>query len=149
MGKRLELADRLEKQAEKLRGYVQSSLRVVELLQPEMKRFDDPEGPWDTYTVRMSVDHSNSAKKDAAFADDLMQASAILRLSTPTAQVAGEAAEKRVGELEAGLEPFAKACTISNHDDGDVIDDTLAAGKIKWRDLRAARALLTLIAEGR
>lgn len=38
------------------------------------------------------------------------------------------------------IEPFARACTISNHEDDDVIDDTLAAGKICFGDMRAARS---------
>ena len=69
-----------------------------------------------------------------------------------------EAAEKRVGELEAGLEPFAKAAGYFDQrydDDGNATakpysDNTNAGfGGVQVKHYRAARALLTPIAEGR
>lgn len=48
---------------------------------------------------------------------------------------------KAVVALEA-LAPFAEACTISTHDDDDGIDDSLAATRITFGDLRRARAIL-------
>lgn len=50
-----------------------------------------------------------------------------------------EQSAELAGAMRA-IEPFAKACTISNHEDDDVIDDTLAAGKISFGDMRAARS---------
>lgn len=51
-------------------------------------------------------------------------------------------------KLEEALKPFAKACNISTAEDSDCIDDTLAATKISWGDLRRARALLSGGGEG-
>lgn len=41
------------------------------------------------------------------------------------------------------IQPFADACSFSTHDDDDVIDDTLAAGQITFRNMRAARTFFS------
>lgn len=63
------------------------------------------------------------------------------RISAPLGEL--RAAITRIAELEEGLRPFAEACTISNADDESIIDDTLAACKIKWKHIRKAHALLS------
>lgn len=77
----LELAERLEKRASQDRSYSENNRIVAELLQPQLDRFDarNPDEPWNTYAVRMQLDHRNSAKRDAESADDLEQAASELR----------------------------------------------------------------------
>ncbi|QGA55907.1 hypothetical protein [Brucella sp. 2280] len=53
-----------------------------------------------------------------------------------------EALEAKLAAAEKALEPFAEACTITNHEDARDIDDSLAATKITFGDLRKARAVL-------
>jgi hypothetical protein len=74
----LKLAERLEKRAAQERDYAHNSQVVFDLLKPEFDRFEERTGH-NIYAVRMAVDHKNSAKRDAAFADDLEQAAAALR----------------------------------------------------------------------
>jgi len=50
-------------------------------------------------------------------------------------------ADKR--ELMEALAPFADACTITNKDDDEVIDDSIAATRITFGHLRAALAKIT------
>ena len=73
------LADRLEKRAKQEREIAANSAVIVALLEPEFAKFEAREAPWNTYAVRMAVEHRNSVKKDTAFADDLEAAVAILR----------------------------------------------------------------------
>lgn len=75
----LELAERLEKRAKQDREYAINSSVVLGLLEPELAKFSAREGPWNTYAVRMAIEHRNSAKRDNAFADDLEAAAASLR----------------------------------------------------------------------
>lgn len=67
----LEIA--LRSRAEKIRGYIKSSARVVELLKPEMVKFEARTGH-DVYTVRMSVDHASSIRTQTKEAEELEQA---------------------------------------------------------------------------
>lgn len=66
-----ELLDRIRKRVELERGYAENNRVVAELLQPQLDAFDRRDGTHNTYAVRMQLDHRNSAKKDAQFADDL------------------------------------------------------------------------------
>jgi hypothetical protein len=50
-----------------------------------------------------------------------------------------------IRELVEALEPFADACTISNAADHEDIDDTIAATKITWADLRKAKRTLAKV----
>lgn len=79
----LELATRLEKRAKDERDYAANNTLVAELLQPEFAKWEARKEPFNLYAVRMAVEHRNSAKKDAAFADDLEQAIAIIRAQRP------------------------------------------------------------------
>jgi hypothetical protein len=63
----------------------------------------------------------------------LVQSFARHRLSSQSAEVA---------RLRQALEPFAKACTITTRGDDEHIDDTIAATKITFGDLRRALAAL-------
>lgn len=44
--------------------------------------------------------------------------------------------------LIEAMEPFANACTIGTAEDAENIDDTIAATRITWGDLRRARTAL-------
>lgn len=68
-----DLIERLQKRSERIRGYIKSSERVVELLAPEMVRFNERFGH-DVYTARLSVDHSNGIREQTREADDLDEA---------------------------------------------------------------------------
>ena len=74
-----ELIERLENRAEEDEQCAANNARVVELLDPEMKLFDAREAPWNTYVVRMAVDHRSSERRDRRYAADLREAVAILR----------------------------------------------------------------------
>jgi len=76
---KIALAERLEKRAKKEREIATNNFVVAQLLDPEFAKFEAREGPYNIYAVRMAVDHRNSAKKDAAFADDLEDAAATIR----------------------------------------------------------------------
>jgi len=73
------LAERLEKQAEIARRAAESSDILAALLKPEMDKFNAGNAPWDTYTVRMAVDHIQSAKRDRQLVQDLSIAAAMVR----------------------------------------------------------------------
>ena len=91
----MELIERLRERASKVRQYIASSQLVVDLLKPEMDKFDARTGH-DIYTVRMSVDHANSIKKQTVEADDLdAAATAIETLTTQLAERDAEIARLR------------------------------------------------------
>lgn len=56
--------------------------------------------------------------------------------------VRAEALETQLAAAEKVLEPLSEACTISTHPDDENIDDSIAATKIVFGDLRKARAVL-------
>ena len=86
------LVERLRERAQKIRGYIASSQMVVDYLAPEMKKFENREAPWDTYTVRMSVDHQSSIRRQSKEACEYEEAAdALTTLSA------------RVETLEAAL----------------------------------------------
>lgn len=74
-----ELIERLQKRADQIAGYIASSQRVVDLLQPEMDLFNARQGGHDTYTVRMAVDHMSSIRTQNKELADLTDAIAALR----------------------------------------------------------------------
>lgn len=67
------LLERLEKRAKQDRDYAANNAVVAALLEPEYAKFEARTGH-NLYAVRMQIDHRNSAKRDAAWADDLEQA---------------------------------------------------------------------------
>ena len=67
----LPLIDDLRKRAKELRKCIANSQRIVDLLKPEMDRFDASDAPWSTYVVRMSVDHSSSIRSTTKEASEL------------------------------------------------------------------------------
>ena len=73
------LVDRIAERAKTEHDIAKNSAVVAELLQPELDKFEVRIGPWNTYAVRVAIDHRHSAKKDAAFADDLDAVVAHLR----------------------------------------------------------------------
>ena len=64
---------RLRKREDEDRKCAANSQVIVDLLQPQMELFDLRDGahPWNTYAVRMAVDHQNSAKRDRQYAQDI------------------------------------------------------------------------------
>lgn len=66
-----EILMRLRKRIEEERSIAENSRIVAELLQPQLDAFNRRDGTFNLYAVRMQLDHHNSAKKDAQFADDL------------------------------------------------------------------------------
>ena len=90
-----DLVERLTKRAKEDRQCAANSAIIADLLEPQMALFraSNPDAPWNTYTVRMAVDHANSVKRDTQYAIDLEVAAAELsRLSA------------RVEELERAAE---------------------------------------------
>ncbi len=71
------LIERLLKRAKQDRDCATNSAVVVDLLAPEMAKFEARTGH-NIYAVRMAVDHKNSVKRDNAFADDLEAAASTL-----------------------------------------------------------------------
>lgn len=69
---------------------------------------------------------------------------AVLELNSllPVLEFAAHA-ETQLAEARAVIEPFSEACTISNCDDDETIEDRIAAEKITFGHLRRARAFLT------
>ena len=66
-----DIIQRLEKRAKDERSYVENNIVVADLLEPQMALFNAREAPWNTYAVRMAIDHRQEAKKGKQFADDL------------------------------------------------------------------------------
>lgn len=79
MVERGELVERLEKRAQEDERCAANSQIIVDLLAPQMALFTAREGVWNTYAVRMAVDHSNSVKRDGQYAADLRAAIALLK----------------------------------------------------------------------
>ncbi len=69
-----DLIERLRERASTIRGYIASSQIVVDLLAPEMAKFDARTEPCDSYTVRMSVDHQSSIRRQTKEAEDYEEA---------------------------------------------------------------------------
>lgn len=68
---RQKLIERLEKRAKEDETCAENSRVVAELLAPQMVLFNAREAPWNTYAVRMAVEHENSVKRDSQYASDL------------------------------------------------------------------------------
>lgn len=100
------LVERLEKRAKEDDECADNSRTVADLLSPELARFNerDPAG-WNTYAVRMAVDHRNSMERDRRYSADLRAA-----LTAIQSLVA------RNAELEAGLE---RALSAVEYQPGD------------------------------
>lgn len=72
------IVERLRRRALKLRGYIASSQRVADLLAPEMEKFRTRDEPWDTYTVRLSVDHQSSIRTQTKEAEEYDEAADLI-----------------------------------------------------------------------
>lgn len=77
------LIERLRKRAKEDRDCAKNAEIVRDLLQPELDRFGNRHDKgWNSYAVRMAVDHRNGAERDNRYADDLEEAIATVeRLS--------------------------------------------------------------------
>ena len=76
---RKELIERLEKRAKEDESCAANNRVIAELLAPQMALFNAREAPWNTYAVRMAVDHETSAKRDERYASDLRTVIALLK----------------------------------------------------------------------
>lgn len=74
-----ELIERLEKRAKEDDACADNSRVVADLLLPEVARFNERLAPWNTYAIRMALDHRNSMERDRRYAADLREAIALLR----------------------------------------------------------------------
>lgn len=74
----MRIVERLRERALKIRGYIASSQRVVDLLAPEMEKFKTRDEPWDTYTVRLSVDHQSSIRTQTKEAEEYEEAADLI-----------------------------------------------------------------------
>lgn len=81
-----DLIERLEKRAKEDDECADNSARVADLLSPELGRFNAREAPWNTYAVRMAIDHRNSMERDRRYAADLREAIALLRAKEARAE---------------------------------------------------------------
>jgi hypothetical protein len=77
------LVERLRKRAKEDRQCAENNRVVAGLLEPQFAAFNAREEPWNTYAVRMAVDHRNSLKRDEQWADDLDAAVAIILAAHP------------------------------------------------------------------
>lgn len=106
------LVGKLRERAAEVRGYIASCQIVVDLLAPEMQKFNAREAPWDVYTVRMAVDHESSIRTQAKEAEeyeasaDLIetQAHEIERLREELMQIEVDAMEYYNDWMEHGCE---------------------------------------------
>lgn len=75
-----ELIERLRKRAAEDRECAANSQVVADLLKPQLELFNvrQNDKPWNTYAVRMAVDHNNSVRRDTRYAKDLEAAIALL-----------------------------------------------------------------------
>ena len=97
------LVERLRKRAAEERKIAENNVRVAELLAPELVRFEAREGH-NIYATRMAIDHRDSAKRDAAFADDLEAAATALTRAIGNAQAEVDPLVIRLGEVTTRLE---------------------------------------------
>ena len=118
-----DLIERLKARAEKIRGYIANNTRVMELLQPEMDKFDAREGH-NTYTVRIAVDHLSSNRSYTKELADWEDAAATLAEANAKLEKAREAlvviARDRggtMGEYHAECMYLARA-TLAELEDG-------------------------------
>ncbi len=73
------LIERLEKRAKEDESCAENSRVVAGLLAPEMAKFKArTDAGWNTYAVRLAVDHQNSIKRDSGYAADLRAVIALL-----------------------------------------------------------------------
>ncbi len=72
------LIERLRKRADEDQQCADNDMVIVDALADQMRLFDERDGGYNTYAVRMAVDHRNSAKRDRQFAADLREAADIL-----------------------------------------------------------------------
>lgn len=134
------LCERLEKRVEQDRSCAEDSQVVADLLAPEFAKFHSRKAPWNTYAVRMAVDHQNSVRRDTAFADDL-----------DAARTAIPGLLDRVAVLREALRPFAKLAehVATKHPGWDHDDFLFGLGAVNSEPLtvrfaafRRARAAL-------
>lgn len=121
------LINRLAARSKEDRACAANSSRVLELLQPELDRFD-ARTEYNTYAVRLALEHRNGAKRDAAFADDLEAAIAALSASGGGV-VATLPALWRQRENDNGEDytEFDKGCDQTYAECADVLERALAA----------------------
>lgn len=90
--------------------------------------------------VRVLVSSFATAAKEALASAHDARVSELLEANNREVE-RRRAAEGSVARLLATLSPFAAACTFSNNADDVEIDDSLAAMKITFGDLRQARTV--------
>lgn len=74
------LIERLEARAKEDDACAGNSRAVADLLSPELAKFNDRDASgWNTYAVRMALDHRKSMERDRRYAQDIRAAIAILR----------------------------------------------------------------------
>lgn len=77
------LIERLEARAREDDACADNNRAVADLLSPELTKFNarSPDG-WNTYAVRMALDHRQSMARDRQRANDIREAIAIIRKET-------------------------------------------------------------------
>lgn len=73
------LVERLGKRASEDERCAANNQVVADALSSQMESFDRRDGSHNTYAVRLALDHSQSAKRDAGYAADLRAAIALLQ----------------------------------------------------------------------
>jgi len=133
-----DLVERLRERAEKIRGHIKSSQLIVDLLQPEMDKFEARTGH-DLYTVRMAVDHKSSIRTQAKELADLDET--ITRI---------KAQDELITRMQDVLSPFSRVAALDigeSESDRDVYRSAskyALAPVITVGHLRAALAVLTV-----
>lgn len=83
-----DLIERLRKRAKEDQACADNSAVIVEALAGQMELFENRNGPaWNTYAVRMAVDHRNSVKRDTQYARDLTEAADALEAANPAEMI--------------------------------------------------------------
>lgn len=75
-----EIVERLRAQERKSRDVVANCAAVTEALSEQLEHFErrDPDRPWNTYAVRVAVDHQSSARTEAKLADTIAEAATLI-----------------------------------------------------------------------
>lgn len=107
-----DLIERLRDREKRHRECIANSQVVVDLLRPQMDMFNAREGGYNTYAVRMSVDHQSSIRTTTKEADELRDAADAIAALTAQAHPAGDDGGWR--EIESAATRKGFECLVRN-----------------------------------
>lgn len=126
------VVERLEQRAKEDEECADNSRVVADLLSPELARFNErADTGWNTYAVRMAVDHRNSMERDRRYANDLREAAALI------SALSADNERQRKNTAEAIREGLAAVADMRNRAE---------ASDARARELEADKAFTAEIA---